>query len=266
MYSGEFPNIGAPSVEIAVAGSQPVLRPIMWMFIAVLVTFVITRTVTRLIRAGASSGLGNVQVGGVHVHHQVFGILIMIGTGIVLLAATPEGVALNVAGAIFGVGVSLTLDEFALWLHLRDVYWSNEGRQSVDAVFCVLVVTGVLIGGADFVSGRVGSGSWWASIAALAVTLGLSVVCLVKGKVVTGVIGMVLWPVAVVGTIRLAKPDSWWGRHHYASRPRRDQRAHARFDERREARWNRLRDLVAGAPDPPAASPASTSAGPSRQP
>ena len=260
MYSDEFLNMGAPSVQISAEGGQPALRPMMWMFLAVLVTFLITRTITRLIRAGAGSRLSNVHVGGLHVHHQVFGILIMIGTGIALLAATPEGVALNVAAALFGVGVSLTLDEFALWLHLRDVYWSTEGRQSVDAVFCVLVVTGALIGGADFVSGRMGSGTWWASIAALLTTLSLSVLCLLKGKVVTGVIGIVLWPLAAAGAIRLAKPDSWWGRRHYVTRSRRDQRAHARFDARHEARWNWLRDLVAGAPNPEPANPTSTSA------
>ena len=250
MHSGEFSNMAAPNLDFTLGGGDAVLRPMMWMFLAMLVTFLVTRTVTRLIRAGAGSGLGNLHVGGIHVHHQVFGILIMIGTGIALLAATPEGAALSVAGAVFGVGVSLTLDEFALWFHLRDVYWSSEGRQSVDAVFCVLVVTGALIGGADFITGRVGTSTWWASVGLLSLTLTLSVICLLKGKVVTGVVGIVLWPFALAGAIRLAKPDSWWSRRHYANRPRRDQRAHARFDAQHEARWNRLRDLVAGAPNP----------------
>ena len=94
---------------------------------------VITRTVTRLIRSGrgARAGLGNVQIAGNHVHHQVFGILIIIGTGIVLVSATPSGAALSVAAAVFGVGVGLTVDEFALWLRLRDVYWTRQGLLSV---------------------------------------------------------------------------------------------------------------------------------------
>jgi len=249
VHSHEFSNMAAPKIDFTVGGGDALLRPMMWMFLALLVTFVITRMVTRLIRSGTGSGLGNVRVGGIHVHHQVFGILIMIGTGIALLAATPEGAALSVAGAVFGIGVGLTLDEFALWLHLRDVYWSNEGRQSVDAVFCVLVVSGVLIGGADFITGRTGTSTWWASVGFLGLTLALSVICLLKGKVVTGVTGIVLWPIVVVGAIRLAKPDSWWSRHNYTSRPRRDKRAHARFNARHEARWNRLRDFVAGAPN-----------------
>ena len=239
----------ASGLKISI-GEGPSLRPMMWMFIAILATFLITRTVTRLIRSGSGggAGLGNVQLAGVHVHHQVFGILIMIGTGILLVSATPQGAALDVAAAIFGVGVSLTLDEFALWLHLQDVYWTTEGRKSVDAIFCVLAVTGVLIGGASFLSGRVGTATWWSSVFALAVNLALSVICLLKGKVTTGVIGTVIGVVAFVGAVRLAKPKSWWATHRYASRPQRAARAEDRYGPRYQRRWNRLRDLVAGAP------------------
>jgi hypothetical protein len=222
----------------------------MWMFIAILVTFLVTRTVTRLIRSGSGggAGLGDLQIAGVHVHHQVFGILILIGTGIVLVSATPQGAALDVAAVIFGIGVSLSLDEFALWLHLQDVYWTEEGRKSVDAIFCVLAVTGALIGGADFLSGRVGTATWWSSATALAVNLILSVICLLKGKVITGVVGTLIGVIAVVGAVRLAKPGSWWARRCYAHRPRRAARAADRYGSRYQRRWNRLRDFVGGAP------------------
>jgi hypothetical protein len=234
-------------ISIGAGGS---LRPMMWMFLAILVTFLITRTVTRLIRsgAGAGAGLGNLRVAGHHVHHQVFGILIIIGTGIVLVSATPQGAGLDVAAAVFGVGIGLTVDEYALWLHLEDVYWTSEGRKSVDAIFCVLAVTGALIGGADFLTGHVGTTTWWSSISIVTVDLLLCVVCLLKGKVITGVIGIVIGFVALIGAIRLAKPRSWWATHRYASRPRRAARAAHRYDQRYEERWNRLRDLVAGAP------------------
>jgi hypothetical protein len=149
---------------------------------------------------------------------------------------------------MFGVGVGLTVDEFALWLHMEDVYWTSQGRKSVDAVFCVLVVTGALIGGADLVSGRVGTTAWWSSVTALAINLLLSAICLLKGKVTTGVIGILISIVALVGAIRLAKPGSWWAAHRYASRPQRAARATHRYDQRYQQRWNRLRDLVAGAP------------------
>jgi hypothetical protein len=237
-------------LKIPVGPGELSLRPMMWMFLAILVTFLLTRIVTRLIRSGsgAGAGLGNVRIAGNHVHHQVFGILIIIGTGIVLVSQMPRGAALAAAAAIFGVGVGLTVDEFALWLHLEDVYWTDAGRKSVDAIFCVLVITGALIGGADFVTGRVGTAGWWSSVAVIAVNLLLCVICLLKGKVVTGVTGIVISVVALVGAIRLAKPGSWWAAHRYASRPRLARRAASRYDHRREERWNRLRDLVAGAP------------------
>jgi hypothetical protein len=240
----------ASGVTISIGGSGPTLRPMMWMFLAILATFLITRTVTRLIRSGrgAGAGLSNVQIAGNHVHHQVFGILIIIGTGIVLVSATPHGAALSVAAAVFGVGVGLTVDEFALWLRLRDVYWTSEGRISVDAIFCVLVITGALVGGASFLSGHVGTTAWWSSVAVLAVNLLLCVICLLKGKIVTGVVGIVLGIVAFVGAVRLAKPRSWWAAHRYADRPRRAARAERRYDQRYADRWNRLRDLVAGRP------------------
>ena len=242
-------------VRIPVGRDDLSLRPMMWMFLAILVTFVITRIVTRLIRSGsgAQAGLGNVRIAGNHVHHQVFGILIIIGTGIVLVSQTPRGAALDAAAAVFGVGVGLTVDEFALWLHLEDVYWTHQGRKSVDAIFCILVITGALIGGADFVTGRVGTAAWWSSVAVIAVNLLLCLICVLKGKVVTGVIGVVISVVALVGAIRLAKPGSWWAAHRYASRPRLARRAASRYDQRHQERWDRLRDLVAGAPSREAA-------------
>ena len=112
----------------------------------------------------------------------------------------------------------------------------------------MLVVTGALIGGADLLSGRIGTAAWWSSVAFLAANLVLGVICLLKGKITTGVIGIVISIVALVGAVRLAKPGSWWATHRYTSRPRRAARAARRYDQRYQQRWNRLRDLVAGAP------------------
>lgn len=193
-----------------------VLVPVMWLFIAVLVTFVVTRIITRRIRAKTGAAepddaaepegglIGDITIGGVHVHHQVLGILLMTLAGVALIATTPEGTALNVFAAAFGVGLALTFDEFALWVHLDDVYWSTAGRKSVDAIFCALMITGLMIGGAELVTGRIGTTEWWVSIGYLFVTLGISVICLLKGKFVTGIVGVVFQPVAIVGAIRLA--------------------------------------------------------------
>ena len=70
----------------------------------------------------------------------------------------------------------------------------------------------------------------------------LSVICLLKGKVTTGVIGIVISVVAFVGAVRLAKPGSWRATHRYASRPQRAARAAHRYGPRYQRRWNRLRD------------------------
>ncbi|WP_206517994.1 hypothetical protein [Rhodococcus sp. X156] len=232
-------------------GDDSMTRPLMTMFLAVLVTFLGTRYVTRHIRARTTPGgaLNDLTIGGVHVHHQVFGIALMLLAGLGLIGATPEGAALHVFAALFGIGVSLTFDEFALWLHLEDVYWTEDGRKSVDAMFCVLATTGLLVGGADFVSGAPLTAAWWGSVALLVVDLVLAVVCLLKAKVLTGVVAVFVPPVGLAGALRLAKPRSWWAQRRYRERPRRRARAEQRFDAAYEARWNRVRDFVGGAPN-----------------
>ena len=257
---GGLPPVKLPSsvhvpsrVRIPVGRADLTLRPMMWMFLAILLTFLIARFVTRAIRSGngGRAGLGNVSIGGNHIHHQVFGILIIIGTGIVLISQEPHGAGLDVAAAVFGAGVGLTVDEFALWLHLEDVYWTEQGRKSVDAIFCVLVITGALIGGVGFMTGRIGTAAWWSSVAVIAVNLALCVICLLKGKVVTGVIGIFVGLAALIGAIRLAKPGSWWAARRYPPGSRRAARAARRFDHRHIQRWNQLRDFIAGSPHLP---------------
>ncbi len=81
-----------------------------------------------------------VSMGGRHVHHLVFGIVTLLLVGYAWLAEIGVGagasslLASRVLSILYGVGAALTLDEFALWLNLRDVYWSPEGRSSIDMV------------------------------------------------------------------------------------------------------------------------------------
>ena len=81
-----------------------------------------------------------VIVEGRHVHHLVFGIIILLGVGYAWLAeigvgAAPSSLlASRLLSVLYGIGAALTLDEFALWLNLQDVYWSPQGRESIDAV------------------------------------------------------------------------------------------------------------------------------------
>jgi len=111
-----------------------------------LVTFAIVRGITHLIRAGVGP-LQNVTSGGLHIHHLVWGILLLLVVGYVWLLEIGVGsswvASLTAIG--FGVGAALTLDEFALWLNMRDVYWERQGRESIDAViiFAGLLSVGI---------------------------------------------------------------------------------------------------------------------------
>ncbi len=118
--------------------------PMLWMLGAFVVTFLVTRFVTKAIRRGVGP-FRDTTVGGVHVHHQVYGIFLMLGAGVAEFTYRPGPPWLEVLAALFGVGAALTLDEFALWLNLEDVYWTRKGRQSIDAavLFGSLLLIGV---------------------------------------------------------------------------------------------------------------------------
>jgi hypothetical protein len=109
---------------------------------AFLVTFVVVRMITFSIRFSIGP-FHNVSAGGVHVHHLVFGILLLLLVGYVWLVEVGVGsswtASLTAIG--YGVGAALTLDEFALWLNLQDVYWQRQGRESIDAI----VIFGALL-------------------------------------------------------------------------------------------------------------------------
>lgn len=110
--------------------------------LAFLVTFAIVRLITYTIRAGVGP-FHNVTAGTTHIHHLVWGILLLLAVGYIWLSEAGVGSSglANATALIYGVGAALTLDEFALWLNLRDVYWDAAGRTSVDVV---LVFGGLL--------------------------------------------------------------------------------------------------------------------------
>ena len=99
------------------------------MFLALLtflVTFLVTRIITRMIRAGKGP-FGNVSAGSVHVHHVVPGLIILLCGGVLALGAAQSSIWRQLAGVMFGMGAALVLDEFAMILHMDDVYWTSEG-------------------------------------------------------------------------------------------------------------------------------------------
>jgi hypothetical protein len=190
---------------------------------------------------------GGVQSGGLHIHHLVWGICLMMLCGFLAFAAPLEAPWWHLIAIGFGVGAGFTMDEFALWVRLQDVYWTQEGRASFDAVvvavaFAALVVLGTNPFGLDEPASILGTA------AAVALVLGLAVICFAKGRVLLGVLGLFIPLVGLVGAVRLAPPSSLWARRRYSG-PRME-RAVARFSPtRRATRWQRrIGDLVAGAP------------------
>lgn len=123
---------------------------------AFVLTFVVVRWFTHGIRRGRRL-FRNVHVAGQHIHHLVPGILLLIVTGYLAIAIHSEDGRRTVA-VLYGVGAALTLDEFALWLHLRDVYWEAQGRRSVDVVIVAAGIGGLVL---------LGPGFWFASAHAL---------------------------------------------------------------------------------------------------
>jgi hypothetical protein len=101
--------------------------------------FSTARAVTHAIRDGKGP-FGNMSPGGKHIHHMTFGIIGMIATGTLWVNQVGDGHrptqrrASRITSTLFGAGVALTLDEFALWLNLEDDYWTKQGRESIDAV------------------------------------------------------------------------------------------------------------------------------------
>jgi hypothetical protein len=217
-----------------------------WMLGAFLLTFLATRFITRAIRTGRGP-FRDASVGGVHVHHEVYGIFLLLGTGLVELTYRPDGGWQDLLAVLFGVGAALTLDEFALWLHLEDVYWTQEGRSSIDAVLIAVVVGVLLLVGANPFDAQQLPGDLPLALT-IAVNLAFAVVAILKGRAVLGVVGVFVPLVAAVAAVRLARPHSFWGRRWYRAGSSRHRRAEARFPPGRRTRWDALVDLFADVP------------------
>ena len=125
--------------------------------LAFLATFGIVRGITHMIRAGVGP-FHNVASGTLHIHHLVWGILLLLAVGYLWLieAGVGSGWISSLTAILFGVGAALTLDEFALWLNLQDVYWASQGRESVDAVVIFAALLSVGIWGGPFAAGVAG--------------------------------------------------------------------------------------------------------------
>ena len=228
-------------------------------FVSFIAAFLFIRFSVRMIRAQVRWWPGNVTPGGVHFHHAIFGVVFMCAGGVGGLAVqNPRSGWAAAAAALLGIGMALVLDEFALVLFLKDVYWGEQGRLSVEVVFIAVALCGLaLLGwiplGIGPSSGRETRLETFLGIALLlAVNLALTAICLLKGKVWSGVIGVYIGLFALVGAIRVARPGSPWARWRYPEGSRKLAKAIAR--EKRYGRpltrlltW--FQDAIAGGPD-----------------
>lgn len=209
--------------------------PLLCCLIAFILTFFVTRTFVRLIRRRGTVGRSprwweprNIHIGSKHIHHVVVGVVLVMVGGVTLVTLSVNGneIEFTAAAIIFGIGAALVLDEYALILHLSDVYWEEDGRTSVDAVFAAVAVGGLLVLGLHPLMFFI---SLWQDtthsvilragvIFAMVLTLPLAVLVVLKGKVWTGLIGMFFVPLLFIGAVRLSRPQAPWARYLYMRR------------------------------------------------
>jgi hypothetical protein len=219
-------------------------QPEFLFFVAFLLSFGFIRTSAHLIRAQVSWWPGNVEVGGTHIHHLVWGILLLLVMGWAMIAFDPGSPWHEIIAVLFGVGAGLTLDEFALWLNLKDVYWSEKGRRSIDAVIVAATVAGmVLVGYSAWldVATRVEEGVFAAVGFAGLIGIAAAFVNLAKEKFGMAVLSLAIPIVGLIGALRLGRRTSLWARLYGE---RKLARARERFRGREESLpswWPRLR-------------------------
>jgi hypothetical protein len=232
---------------------EPGKVPLLVCTVAFVITFVVTRVIVRMIRAGKGP-FSNNSVGGVHIHHVVPGLGLMIVGGLMAIGAGQDGWQ-TVAGLLFGMGLALVLDEFALVLHLDDVYWQEQGRLSVDVVFVLagvmflLLIVGSPVGVEGQSDGEVTGRLVLVTLIVLDVLA--CGVAATKGKLGTAVTGLFVPLIAYIGAIRTARPGSPWAHKRYHDKPHKQQKAalrEARFDARWRSKVDWVQDLVAGTP------------------
>jgi hypothetical protein len=235
-------------------GSGAVRTSVLILFAAFLVSFLFIRTSARLMRSPKVPWWpGSVTTeGGLHIHHLVFGIVLMLIGGTAGFALDESQAPwIELAAAAFGIGAGLTFDEFALWVHLEDVYWSDEGRQSVDAAVIAIAFVGLVLTGAFSASLDTASPALIAlSIVVLVLDIVLAMISFSKFRLFHGLLGLALWPLSLWAACRLAKPDSPWAKRYYGERdPEKQARAEARYGHRRIDRFkDRMRDAIGGRP------------------
>lgn len=218
-----------------------------------ILSFAFIRMSTRLMRSPKVPWWPGsvVSDSGVHLHHLVFGIVTMMIAGTLGFAAHGESPWAEICGFLFGVGAGLTIDEFALWVYLDDVYWAEEGRSSIDATVIAAALIGLVVLGVNPLDTGSESEGWLALIVSALLLILVVAICFFKGRRLHGIIGFFIAPIAIYGACRIGKPDSAWARRRYGERrPKKQAKAERRFPpNRRTDRFKEaFRDIVGGKP------------------
>jgi hypothetical protein len=218
-----------------------------------ILSFAFIRMSTRLMRSPKVPWWPGsvVSDSGVHLHHLVFGIVTMMIAGTLGFAAHGESPWAEICGFLFGVGAGLTIDEFALWVYLDDVYWAEEGRSSIDATVIAAAAMGLVVMGVNPFDTNTDSEGWLALIVSGLLLVLVVAICFFKGRRLHGIIGFFVFPVALYGACRIGKPDSAWARRRYGKRkPKKQAKSERRFkpDRRTERYKEAFRDIVGGKP------------------
>lgn len=191
-------------------------EPLFLLFLAFVVAFALTRGYTRVAR---KRGWGSGSVGGVHLHHVVPGLILVLLAGLVVYTrAGATEIPRELCAIGFGAGAALVLDEFALVFYLRDVYWADEGRASVDAAILGLMLAGLFLVVSEPFSfdepeRKLGRLVFFAVVTA---NIAFAAIAFLKGKRYSGTAAVLIPVVGWVAAARLATPRSPWARWFYS--------------------------------------------------
>jgi len=245
------------SVDLWNTGGEPGRSAAFLVLLAFLCSFGFIRTSARLTRS-VSWWPGGVETsGGVHLHHLVWGIVLILISGFAAFATELDEPWWQILSITFGIGAGFTLDEFALWVRLQDVYWSSEGRASLDAVVIATVFAGLIVLGVN-PYGLDEPSSILVTVLIVAGTLVVAGITFLKGRILLGTFAIFIPLIGLWGALRLAQPQSPWAKRYG---PEKLERARRRFPP---GRWGvramqRFLNAIGGAPslpDPPPPEPA----------
>jgi hypothetical protein len=222
-------------------------EPLFFLLLAFLLTFLAVRTYTRV---GRSRGWRSGSVRGVHLHHLVPGIIATLAAGTAIIAFRPGDDSMLTLSALFGAGAALTLDEFALVLHLGDVYWTEEGRSSIEAtlmgftfaLLCTLATAPLSTDPGKDVP-------HWVLVGIISLNGAFALATFLKGKPNLGAFGLFIPGLAILGAVRLGTPTSIWAHHFYSPAKLARSRGRATLHHQRYTHLkHRLYDAIGGAP------------------